>query len=59
MPDGQTIDADGNLWVAVFNGHSVLKIDPKQPETLLYTLKLPAKQVRFKYTVDYLTKKCI
>ncbi|ENN81654.1 hypothetical protein YQE_01952, partial [Dendroctonus ponderosae] len=45
LPDGMTIDADGNLWVAVFNGSSVIKIDPRKPETLLETIKVPAKQV--------------
>jgi len=45
LPDGMTIDVDGNLWVAVFSSHSVLKIDPRKPETLLDTIKLPAKQV--------------
>ncbi|KAH1017172.1 hypothetical protein HUJ05_007872 [Dendroctonus ponderosae] len=44
LPDGMTIDADGNLWVAVFNGSSVIKIDPRKPETLLETIKVPAKQ---------------
>ncbi|XP_060518780.1 regucalcin-like [Cylas formicarius] len=42
-PDGMTIDTDGNLWVAVFNSNSVLKIDPRTPETLLETVKIPAK----------------
>lgn len=45
LPDGMTIDTDGNLWVAAFNGSSVLKIDPRKPETLLDTLTLPAKQI--------------
>lgn len=46
LPDGQTIDTDGNLWVAVFNGGCVIKIDPRKPETLLETIVLPAKQVQ-------------
>ena len=45
FPDGQTIDTDGNLWVAVFQGDRVIKIDTKKPETLLYTLKIPDHQV--------------
>lgn len=45
FPDGQAIDTDGNLWIAVFNGYKVIKIDPRQPETLLDTIKIPAKQV--------------
>lgn len=44
VPDGMTIDADGNLWVAVFDGYKVLNIDPRRPETLLRTLDIPAKQ---------------
>lgn len=44
LADGITIDTDGNLWVAIYNGGRVIKIDPRKPETLLYTLSLPAKQ---------------
>lgn len=40
-PDGQTIDTDDNLWVAVFDGSRVIKISTKIPETLLYTVYLP------------------
>ncbi|XP_018333443.1 regucalcin-like isoform X2 [Agrilus planipennis] len=45
IPDGMTIDSDGNLWVAVFLGSRVIKIDPRKPETLLDTVTLPALQV--------------
>lgn len=45
IPDGQTIDTDGNLWVAIFNGSCVIKIDPRKPETLLQTIAIPAKEV--------------
>ncbi|KAF2879806.1 hypothetical protein ILUMI_26333 [Ignelater luminosus] len=45
FPDGQTIDADGNLWVAIFNGSRVIKIDSRKPETLLDSIDLPAKEV--------------
>lgn len=45
FPDGMAIDTDGNLWVAIFNGYRVIKIDPRKPETLLQTIDLPAKQV--------------
>ncbi|XP_018333457.1 regucalcin [Agrilus planipennis] len=45
FPDGQTIDSDGNLWVAVFLGSRVIKIDPRKPETLLETIEIPALQV--------------
>lgn len=47
LPDGMTIDADGNLWVAVFGGSRVIKIDWHKPETLLDTVELPALQVNF------------
>ncbi|KAJ8918474.1 hypothetical protein NQ315_008171 [Exocentrus adspersus] len=42
--DGMTIDSDGNLWVSIFGGGRIVKIDPRKPESLLYTLSLPAKQ---------------
>lgn len=29
LPDGMTIDTDGNLYVATWGGHKVLKINPK------------------------------
>lgn len=45
VPDGQTIDTDGNLWVAIFLGSCVIKIDPRKPETLLQTIPIPAKEV--------------
>jgi hypothetical protein len=43
--DGMTIDTDGNLWIAIFNGFRVIKIDPRRPETLLDTIPIPSKQV--------------
>jgi len=45
IPDGMTIDTEGNLWVAIFGGSRVVKIDGKKPETLLETVDLPAEQV--------------
>ncbi|CAG5002699.1 unnamed protein product [Parnassius apollo] len=42
--DGMTIDSDGNLWVANFDGHQVLKIDPKKGK-LLEKIRIPALQV--------------
>lgn len=39
------MDTDGNLWVAIFDGSRVIKIDPRRPETLLQTVNLPVKQV--------------
>ncbi|CAH0720265.1 unnamed protein product, partial [Brenthis ino] len=43
-PDGSTIDADGNLWVAVFNGSSVIKIDPVSGK-VLDKVSFPVPQV--------------
>ncbi|CAH4037887.1 regucalcin-like [Pieris brassicae] len=43
-PDGTTIDTDGNLWIAVFNGSCVIKIDPRTG-TLLQKVPIPALQV--------------
>lgn len=42
--DGMTIDTEGNLYVATWGG-SVIKIDPRKPETLLDTIEMPAKIV--------------
>lgn len=44
-PDGQAVDKDDNLWVALFNGYKVIKIATDKPETLLGSIDLPAKQV--------------
>lgn len=44
FPDGMTIDEEGKLWVACYEGGQVLRIDPDSGK-LLYTLKLPAPQV--------------
>ncbi|KAJ8723565.1 hypothetical protein PYW08_003477 [Mythimna loreyi] len=41
--DGMTIDTQGNLWVANFDGYQVLKIDPKNGK-LLQTIRIPALQ---------------
>lgn len=45
LPDGQAIDTDGNLWVALFNAGRVVKIDPRTPETLLDEIRFPANQI--------------
>lgn len=45
IPDGQTIDSEGNLWVAAFQGARVIKISTKQPETLLDTVTIPDWQI--------------
>ncbi|XP_014364270.2 regucalcin [Papilio machaon] len=44
LPDGMTIDRDGNLWVACYNGGKVIKIDPRAGK-LLEQHKLPASKV--------------
>ncbi|CAH0596361.1 unnamed protein product [Chrysodeixis includens] len=44
LPDGMTIDSDGNLWVACFNGWKVIKIDSRAGK-LLEQHKLPAAKV--------------
>lgn len=31
-PDGMTIDAEGQLWVALFGGRSVVRVDPQRGE---------------------------
>ncbi|XP_039754985.1 regucalcin-like isoform X1 [Pararge aegeria] len=41
--DGMTIDTDGNLWVANFDGSQVLKIDPRAG-SLLQRVAVPALQ---------------
>lgn len=46
VPDGMTIDNDGNLWVAVFNGGRIFKVDPRSSQ-LITTIDLPAQQVAF------------
>ncbi|XP_058121580.1 regucalcin-like [Anopheles ziemanni] len=41
--DGMTIDTEGNLFVAIFNGYKVLKISPQKK--VLQEIKIPAQQV--------------
>ncbi|CAL7942671.1 unnamed protein product [Xylocopa violacea] len=36
LPDGMTIDTNGNLWVAVYGGAGVLQINPKTGELLRF-----------------------
>lgn len=45
VPDGMTMDNEGNLWVAVFNGGRIIKINPNTSE-LLTTIYFPANQVK-------------
>ncbi|XP_072381760.1 regucalcin-like isoform X2 [Diabrotica undecimpunctata] len=43
--DGMTLDADGNIWLAVFASSRVYQIDPSKPDTVLRTVELPAAQI--------------
>lgn len=45
IPDGMTIDTDGNLWVAVFGGGGVLQINPKTSELLRFVEINSAKNI--------------
>ncbi|XP_047003096.1 regucalcin-like isoform X2 [Schistocerca americana] len=44
LPDGQTIDTDGNLWVACFGGKQVIQVDPRTGR-LLRRVEIPALNV--------------
>jgi sugar lactone lactonase YvrE len=44
FPDGMTIDVDGMLWVAHFNGWQVSRWDPKTGEKL-QSIKMPVAKV--------------
>lgn len=44
FPDGMTIDAEGNLWIALWNGSAVGCWNPESGE-LLRTIDVPAKNV--------------
>ncbi|KAH1017539.1 hypothetical protein HUJ05_008163 [Dendroctonus ponderosae] len=41
-PDGMTIDEDGNLWVALYAGGSVIQINPSN-RTLIRRIPIPAQ----------------
>lgn len=43
-PDGMTIDREGALWIALYNGYKVIRIDPVSGETL-FEVHLPVPQV--------------
>ncbi len=43
-PDGLCIDCEGNLWVAIWGGGSVVKIDTKKGK-ITETVKFPAKYI--------------
>lgn len=44
VPDGMTIDVNGNLWVATYGGSSVLHINPTTG-ALIDTIKMPVPNV--------------
>lgn len=44
LPDGMTIDTDGNLWIACFDGSQVIKVDPVAGN-VLQSIPIPALQV--------------
>ncbi|XP_054280303.1 regucalcin-like [Macrosteles quadrilineatus] len=43
-PDGMTIDADGNLWIACWGGSQIIRVDPKTG-ALLRMIKIPVTRV--------------
>ncbi|KAI5633388.1 SMP-30/Gluconolaconase/LRE-like region domain-containing protein [Phthorimaea operculella] len=44
VPDGMTIDTDGNLWIACYNGGKVIKVDSRSGK-LLEQHKMPVEKV--------------
>jgi sugar lactone lactonase YvrE len=44
FPDGMTIDREDKLWVAIYGGSRVLRIDPKTGETLM-EIHLPVPKI--------------
>ncbi|XP_011881379.1 PREDICTED: regucalcin-like isoform X2 [Vollenhovia emeryi] len=44
VPDGMTIDTDGNLWIALFGGSHVIQVDPKTG-AVMRKVKIPADNV--------------
>ncbi|KAK4883059.1 hypothetical protein RN001_006378 [Aquatica leii] len=45
LPDGQTLDDNDNLWVALYEGGKVINISTTQPETLLGVIDMPENLV--------------
>jgi len=43
-PDGMTIDREGALWVALYGGSRVVRLNPETGETL-FTVRVPAPRV--------------
>lgn len=44
LPDGMTMDTNGKLWVAMYNGYKVKRVDPETGDTL-QEITLPVPQV--------------
>lgn len=44
VPDGMTIDEDDNLWIALYDGGSVIKIDSKNGK-LLQVIAIPSRYI--------------
>ncbi|KAK2589271.1 hypothetical protein KPH14_007826 [Odynerus spinipes] len=44
VPDGMTIDTDGNLWIAVYSGSCVLNVNP-HTRKLLRKIEMPVERV--------------
>ena len=44
LPDGMTIDRDGNLWIALYSGSGVLNVNPRTGSVIRF-VKLPVKDV--------------
>lgn len=44
LPDGMTIDSDGHLWVALYNGYKVVRINPDSAE-IVFEVNLPVPKV--------------
>ena len=44
IPDGMTIDTNGNLWIALFNGAAVIQVDPDSRK-LLQKIDLPSEKI--------------
>lgn len=43
-PDGMTIDEEDNLWIALYGGWAVIKVNPNTGELLL-VIKMPAENI--------------
>ncbi|MDX1640432.1 MAG: SMP-30/gluconolactonase/LRE family protein [Balneolaceae bacterium] len=44
LPDGMTMDAEGHLWVALYNGYKVVRINPDSAK-IVFKVELPVPQV--------------